>query len=101
MGAVPTSSASTVVAGNYSTVATNTPSVGALAQVARITGTYTAAPELNYASTTAGSVLRVSTTNGAYALQACTGTWKMLSYMPAVASSGAIAVQYGLAVRIS
>ena len=84
---------------------TNVPWVGSIALVARTIAAYGTAPTLNYGDTIAGSSLKVASVAGGApnnATQACTGTWKVLSFFGGVSNGTSVAtMQSGLAIRIA
>lgn len=100
IGAVASADVDTVLAAAYTTSSTNVPAVGSLALVAR-TSSYATASALNYATSIAGSALKLGVYGGGVSSVVLTGTWKMLSYMEPVTTANTIVVQYGLAVRIA
>ena len=80
---------------------TNVPNIGSIAFVARTIAAYASSPTINYGDTVAGSTLKVASIYGGNATQACTGTWKVLSFFASVPSGSNAVTQYGLAMRIA
>ena len=91
-----------VSSGNVNTASTtNVPNLGSIAFVSRTISANSTASTINYGDWVAGSAFKVASINGGSATQACTGTWKALSYFVGVGGNSSEVIQYGLAIRVS
>ena len=91
-----------VSGGNVNTASsTNVPNIGSIAFVSRTISANNTVPTINYGDWVAGSAFKVASINGGSATQACTGTWKALSYFVGVGGNNSEVIQYGLAIRVA
>ena len=91
-----------VSSGNVNTASsTNVPNIGSIAFVSRTISANNTVPTINYGDWVAGSAFKVASINGGSATQACTGTWKALSYFVGVGGNSSEVIQYGLAIRVA